>query len=105
MGEGEDEKIVTPGDMLIFVSGRPPIYGKQMLYVFDEVFRARSEIPPPNRLFRVNNSDAPRTPSDAETEEHGSVPVGSYDHEHIHELSSAPPRQLSLRRSGARKER
>src|SRR5207244_632743 len=31
-GSGEDEKIVEAGDMLVFVSGHRPIYGRQMLY-------------------------------------------------------------------------
>src|SRR6266699_1296740 len=59
VGEGEDEKIVAPGDMLIFISGRPPIYGKQMLYFFDDVLRTRSEMPPPNRLLSVNSPTPP----------------------------------------------
>jgi hypothetical protein len=46
-GEGDKERIVAPGDMLIFVSGRYPILGKQMLYFSDNVLRMRSEMPSP----------------------------------------------------------
>jgi hypothetical protein len=49
-GEGDKERIVAPGDMLIFVSGRYPILGKQMLYFSDNVLRMRSEMPPPKSL-------------------------------------------------------
>ena len=103
VGEGEDERIVAAGDMLIFVSGRPPIYGKQMLYVFDEVFTARSEMPPPKRLESLNSSKTPHASSDSGTEKHDSAPVGGHDHEHVHVLSSAPPRQISPRRAGAQR--
>src|SRR5207245_6823828 len=34
---GHQEKIIAPGDMLIFVSGHQPIYGTQMLYFFDPI--------------------------------------------------------------------
>ena len=40
-------KIVEPGDMLIFKSWMPPIYGTQSLYFLSEVFRKRSAYPPP----------------------------------------------------------
>jgi hypothetical protein len=46
-GEGDKQRIVAPGDMLIFVSGQYPILGKQMLYFSDPVLRMRSEMPPP----------------------------------------------------------
>lgn len=49
-GNGSSEKIVAPGDMLIFVSGHFPILGMQMLYFFDPELRKRAEIPPPARL-------------------------------------------------------
>jgi type IV secretion system protein VirD4 len=40
-------RIVKPGDMLIFTAGKPPVYGRQMLYFLDPVFAARSKITPP----------------------------------------------------------
>jgi type IV secretion system protein VirD4 len=52
-GEGKNEKIIWPGDMLLFVAGHRPIYGRQMLYFFDEVFNARAAISPPSRPARI----------------------------------------------------
>jgi type IV secretion system protein VirD4 len=65
-GEGDEERIVAPGDMLIFISGRYPILGKQMLYFADEVLKARSEMPPPKQRLPVTISPTSRpfTPSD-----------------------------------------
>ena len=41
----KEKKLITePGDMLIFLSGHRPIYGKQMLFFFDPVFKKRSEM-------------------------------------------------------------
>ena len=37
--------IIEAGDMLIFVTGFPPIYGRQILYFTDPIFSARSKIP------------------------------------------------------------
>ena len=42
-----DEKIVGPGDMLIFQAGEYPIYGVQILYFLDNEFKRRSGIRPP----------------------------------------------------------
>jgi len=39
--------ITEPGEMLIFVSGQPPIRGTQPLYFMDETFSARSKIQAP----------------------------------------------------------
>jgi type IV secretion system protein VirD4 len=47
--------VVEPGDMLIFMAGQTPIYGKQILYFMDPVFSARAKIPAPE------NSDLLRT--------------------------------------------
>lgn len=46
--------ITSPGDMLIFVAGHRPIYGRQILYFTDPVFKARSEVEPPARTDVVN---------------------------------------------------
>ncbi|MDL2285504.1 type IV secretory system conjugative DNA transfer family protein [Desulfovibrio sp. OttesenSCG-928-F07] len=40
-------QITAAGDMLIFVAGQNPIYGKQILYFKDDVFMARAKIPAP----------------------------------------------------------
>lgn len=39
--------VTEPGDMLIFVAGQTPIYGKQILYFMDPTFSARAKIAPP----------------------------------------------------------
>lgn len=41
--------VVEPGDMLIFMSGRTPVYGKQILYFMDRVFSARAKLAPPHK--------------------------------------------------------
>jgi type IV secretion system protein VirD4 len=77
-GHGIYERIVAPGQMLIFVSGHHPILGTQMLYFFDPTFKLRSEIPPPTKFINLNDNrmleqstadhqdhliDAPETPT------------------------------------------
>ena len=52
---GNQEKIIAPGDMLIFVSGHYPIYGTQMLYFFDPILRSRAEIPPPTKFYSIHD--------------------------------------------------
>jgi len=42
------DRIVEPGDMLIFVAGHAPIFGAQSLYFRDPVFRERAKLPPPD---------------------------------------------------------
>ncbi|MFC0860616.1 type IV secretory system conjugative DNA transfer family protein [Pasteurella multocida] len=42
-----DGGIVESGDMLVFVTGYPAIYGKQPLYFQDPVFQKRAEVPAP----------------------------------------------------------
>jgi type IV secretion system protein VirD4 len=96
-GEGEDERIVAPGDMLIFVSGQPPIYGKQMFYFFDEVLRARSEMPPPTRFLNLRSPATPSSNDASPPEEHDSVVVGGHDHEHVPVLRQTRPPQLQKR--------
>jgi type IV secretion system protein VirD4 len=49
-GNGSSEKIIAPGDMLIFVSGHFPILGMQMLYFFDPELQRRAGIAPPRSL-------------------------------------------------------
>jgi type IV secretion system protein VirD4 len=43
----EAGKIVEPGNLLVFVSGRAPIYGVQPLYFRDPTFSKRAAIAPP----------------------------------------------------------
>ena len=46
-GDAGEEKIVGPGQMLIFVSGHRPILGTQMLYFLDPHLSERAAIAPP----------------------------------------------------------
>jgi type IV secretion system protein VirD4 len=50
-GSGAQERIVAPGQMLIFVSGHHPILGTQMLYFLDSELNARAAVPPPSEFF------------------------------------------------------
>lgn len=43
----DGENLLEGGDMLVFAAGFPAIYGKQMPYFQDPVFRARSQCNPP----------------------------------------------------------
>jgi type IV secretion system protein VirD4 len=62
-GTGESEKIVAAGDMLIFVSGHRPIYGRQMLYFFDPILNCRAQIPPPQQFYCIRNgAEIPQDP-------------------------------------------
>jgi type IV secretion system protein VirD4 len=52
-GEGIKERIVAPGEMLIFSSGHYPILGTQILYFKDAVLSERVAIPPPTRFYSI----------------------------------------------------
>ena len=52
-GTGAQERIVEPGQMLIFVSGHHPILGTQMLYFFDRTLNSRAQIAPPDGFFTL----------------------------------------------------
>jgi type IV secretion system protein VirD4 len=45
--KGQNDLIVEPGDMLVFVSGHAPIFGTQSLYFLDPVFSKRAQLPVP----------------------------------------------------------
>jgi hypothetical protein len=51
---GDEEKIIAPGQILIFVSGNYPILGTQMLYFLDPVLRKRAELPPPSEYITID---------------------------------------------------
>jgi type IV secretion system protein VirD4 len=64
-GHGIQERIVAPGQMLIFVSGHHAILGTQMLYFLDPAFKIRSEIPPPATFVSLKSGGIqPQTPVD-----------------------------------------
>jgi type IV secretion system protein VirD4 len=46
-------RILTPGDMLIFVAGHPAVYGRQMLFFLDPVLSQRAKFSPPERSDRT----------------------------------------------------
>lgn len=54
------ERIVSPGQMLIFVSGHYPILGTQMLYFLDSVLAQRAEILPPQEFFALEEGKVVR---------------------------------------------
>ena len=49
-----DQNITEPGDMLVFVAGFPPVYGKQILYFLDKTFSERSKIDAPEKSDIIN---------------------------------------------------
>jgi type IV secretion system protein VirD4 len=53
--EGDSEKIVAPGQMLIFVSGTYPVLGTQMLYFLDPELSARAAVKPPTEFLAVED--------------------------------------------------
>jgi len=59
-------EIVEPGDMLIFIAGNTPIYGKQILFFKDKVFLKRSQVPAPKHSDKVRRCK--ETANDTETE-------------------------------------
>jgi type IV secretion system protein VirD4 len=62
-GTREKERIIGAGDMLIFVSGHRPIYGRQMLYFFDPILNFRAQIPPPQFFYCIRNgAEVPQDP-------------------------------------------
>ena len=54
-GQGEAQRIVSPGAMLIFIAGQSPIFGKQLLYFQDPTLSKRSAIRPPDKLFMIEH--------------------------------------------------
>jgi type IV secretory pathway TraG/TraD family ATPase VirD4 len=57
-GDGANERIVAPGEMLIFVSGHPPILGTQILYFMDPAFAQHVTIRPPLHLKAIEEGKA-----------------------------------------------
>jgi hypothetical protein len=54
-GQGEAQRIVAPGAMLIFIAGQSPIFSKQLLYFQNPVLQKRSAIKPPQTLFTIEH--------------------------------------------------
>jgi type IV secretion system protein VirD4 len=49
--------VSEPGDMLVFMAGQTPIYGKQILYFLDPTFSARAKVPAPQRSDVIISAD------------------------------------------------
>jgi type IV secretory pathway TraG/TraD family ATPase VirD4 len=45
----ETGAVIDSGDMLIFIAGNSPIYGKQILYFNDKIFSARAKVETPSK--------------------------------------------------------
>jgi type IV secretion system protein VirD4 len=56
-GDGAQERIVAPGQMLIFVSGHHPILGTQIMYFLDPALSARAELAPPTEFFTLEDGE------------------------------------------------
>jgi type IV secretion system protein VirD4 len=62
---GTSEKIIAPGQMLIFVSGHYPILGTQMLYFLDPELTQRAALEPPKNFLAIEDGRAkPQPPPD-----------------------------------------
>ena len=57
-GQGLAERIVAPGQMLIFVSGHYPILGTQMLYFLDPTLSTRAEVGAPTAFYQIERGVA-----------------------------------------------
>ena len=53
--DAASDRIKEAGDMLVFVAGSPPIYGRQILYFQDPVFAERARIPAPDQSDILRN--------------------------------------------------
>ena len=51
-----DGQVLEGGDMLIFIAGQAPIYGKQILFFKDQVFLDRSKVTAPNLTTSMSRS-------------------------------------------------
>ena len=63
VGNGRNERIVAPGEMLIFVSGHPAIHGTQILYFADPAFTQHVTFRPPLHLKAIEDGkEIPQRP-------------------------------------------
>ena len=56
----DNDRIVSPGDMIVLIAGESPIYGKQPMYFLDPALLKRSQIEPPmvpDRTFMEDSQD------------------------------------------------
>jgi len=65
VASGDSEKIVGPGQTLVFVSGYFPILGTQILYFLDPILSARASVKPPTKFFALEGGRTiPQPPVD-----------------------------------------
>ncbi|HEU4854377.1 MAG TPA: type IV secretory system conjugative DNA transfer family protein [Nitrosospira sp.] len=57
----DENGIVHPGELLIFVAGNPVIKGRQILYFIDPTFSKRSMIKPPKTSDAVRKAEQPQS--------------------------------------------
>jgi type IV secretion system protein VirD4 len=106
-GQGEAQRIVSPGAMLIFIAGQSPIFGKQLLYFQDPILSKRSAIRPPNKLFTIEHHGDILSPgtlhyATATTSTRGIIQgPGQADAPNLPEESAAPVAASSLPTSTA----
>lgn len=55
----DNDMIVEAGDMVVYVAGRPAIYGKQTLFFKDPAFLARSQVAPPTASDQIMAMNQP----------------------------------------------
>ncbi len=88
------DRIEVPGDMLVFVAGSPPIYGKQSLWFKDETWTQRQAIKAPitSDVIRPAPAAVPHTRSAAAADaaQGADAGEGDIDLSLIEPLSSSP---------------
>ncbi|MGD9887886.1 MAG: IncP-type conjugal transfer protein TraG [Halothiobacillaceae bacterium] len=70
--------IIEAGDMLIFVAGKAPIYGKQILYFKDPLFLARAKCAAPQANQSAATAISTSTPPEANTDKAAPQPGQAY---------------------------
>lgn len=91
-GHGAAERIVAPGDMLIFVSGHYPIYGTQILYFTDPALAKRAVLPPPSAFFAIEEGSVIQQPDADRTRNVISAPE---PRKPVHSVNSEPTAAMS----------
>ena len=90
-------------DLDVFVAGHRPIYGKQMLYFFDDVLRVRAEMPPPKCLPNLLPGGDHKPADESEAAPLDAVFAGGPEREQNRDLRESGPMQIPQQRSpGAR---
>lgn len=67
--KNDQDEIVEPGEMLVFVAGQPVIRGRQILYFRDPVFAKRSLIAPPKVTDTIRANPIKKQSQDTKAKE------------------------------------